>query len=74
VLGFVSQKNEKKRFFEIRAFLTGGPMARPAIGANNYTRKKKIKRPGRHKKRVKRKAPTLTSRFAGEPIGRTTAI
>ena len=49
-------------------------MPRPAIGANNYTRKKKIKRRGRHKKRVKRKAPTLTSRFAGEPIGRTTAI
>mgnify|MGYP003129152844 FL=1 len=49
-------------------------MPRPAIGANTYRAKKKIKRPGRHKKRVKRTAPTLTSRFAGEPIGRTTAI
>jgi len=29
-------------------------MPRPAIGANNYTRKKNIKRRGRHKKRVKR--------------------
>ena len=29
-------------------------MARPAIGANTYRAKKQIKRPGRHKKRVKR--------------------
>ena len=36
-------------------------MPRPAIGANNYTRKKKIKRPGRHKKRVKRKTPTFNA-------------
>jgi hypothetical protein len=39
-------------------------MARPAIGANTYRAKKRIKRKGRHKKNVKRKAPKLTSRFA----------
>jgi len=39
-------------------------MARPAIGFNNYRAKKRIKRKGRHKKRVKRKAPAFTSRFA----------
>jgi len=38
-------------------------MARPVIGASAYKYKKRIRRPGRHKKNVKRKAPTFTSRF-----------
>jgi len=36
-------------------------MARQVIGANTYKYKKKIKRPGRHKKRVKRKTPVFNA-------------
>ena len=39
-------------------------MARSAIGFDNYRAKRRVKRKGRHKKRIKRKAPTFTSRFA----------